>query len=67
MKKKDNITIFLLILILLITIPSYCNEKTQEEASVQAEGWSSVDYVFFKQEQDILTKSQERIVKLVLQ
>jgi len=56
MKKKDNITIFLLILILLVTIPSWCIEKPQGGAAVQAEGWSSVDYVFFKQEQDILTK-----------
>jgi hypothetical protein len=56
MKKKDNIIIFLLILILLVTIPSYCNEKPQGGAAVQVEGWSSVDYVFFKQEQDILTK-----------
>jgi hypothetical protein len=55
MKKKSHIIMFLLILFLLVTIPTCCNEKP-DEATVLAEGWSSMDDVFFKQEEDILTK-----------
>ena len=55
MKRKFDIAMFSILFIILVTIPSWCIEQSNGEI-ILAEGWSSVDNVFFKQEEDILTK-----------
>jgi hypothetical protein len=55
MKRKFDIAMFSILFIILVVIPSWCIEQSNGEI-ILAEGWSSVDNVFFKQEQDTLTK-----------
>lgn len=57
MKKEINITIFIIALSMsiLLTIPVYSMEQSHKGTN-QAGGWSSLDYVFYKQEQDLMVK-----------
>ncbi|MDD3656522.1 MAG: hypothetical protein PHI72_07130 [Atribacterota bacterium] len=55
MKKEVRMLVFLFIFFILINIPVYSNEQSNGK-SAPAEGWSSIDYFFYKQEQDLMTK-----------